>query len=354
LFLRLVLSGNFGIIGGLVKTGGSMSRLLHRVCVQEEAIAADGVYSRDLAVNPLSVVLVNIRPLNDNAALTSFAQILQICAAFNRISVLLNGASLFSMRGEDAAALAFFRNGFIPFEANGDDADNERRSIVLPLFLGRFAYDSMHCVPESRRGELVLEADIDIADTGYDGFRWSIETIELPGARPRWVERKVSIAQTFAATGPNDVPLPVGSLLRGLLLFGTTSFTGASPAPTWGRVSLLADGAQVGYVASDFETMVSLSMLQGRQPPGIAHTHRVDATAAVATQETQTKPVEYGQDGWQNYAYMDLDPTRDDEFSLDTSRFSTLLVRADAETADAARVIMVERIPVNMFGSGCG
>src|SRR4029077_10751362 len=99
---------------------------------------------------------------------------------------------------------------------------------------------------------------------GYDGLRISVETIELLGASPREFEREVSVVQTFAATGINDVELPVGNRLRGLTLFGTTGFGGASPAPSWGRVKTIVDNQETGFGSSDFEVTQMLGQLWGR------------------------------------------------------------------------------------------
>jgi hypothetical protein len=318
-------------------------RILHRVAVQNQTVAADTIVTHDLAVNPLSAVLVCLRPLNETSTLTNFQRQLGICGALNRVSVLHRGASVFSMSGRDAFALNYFRHGFIPSEANPDDADNERRCVVLPLLMGRFAYDPESCLPSTVRGELILEMDIDVADTGYDGFQYTVETIELLGVRPREFERKTSQSVTFTATGDNDVFLRVGHVLRGLLLFGTTTFTGAAPAPSWGRVCILGDGSTFCYASTDFEVGLSLHSLMGRQPASIEHTHRVNAASASTTEET-TGPIEYGAAGLDNYCWLDLDPTRDDTFSVDTRDFTDLVVRADAETADAVRVIQVEAV----------
>jgi hypothetical protein len=326
-----------------------MPRLLHTVAVQDKAVSADGVEVFDLAVNPLSVVLLNIRPLNNTGTLAQFVRAMGLAGALNRISILHKGASVFNMSGVDACALNYFRHGMLPFEANGDDTDDERRCLSLPILLGKFAYDPSSCFPASKRGELTMELDIDIADTGYDGFRYSVETVELLDAKPKEYERKTSISKTFAATGFQDFDLPNGALVRGLLLFGTTPFAGATPAPSWGRVELLKDNQQVGYASSDFECLHQLSQLMGRQPPtGQAHFHRTttDGNAQTAVTTLAGPHGEGNQDGWNQYAYMDLDPTRDDMYAIDTAGSSSFLLRANVETADAVRVVQVERVAV--------
>ena len=320
-------------------------QILHRVIQNDVAIAADGIFQYDMGTNPISVIMLALRPLNETATLGNYARYLNIAAAFNRVTLLHRGASVISGRGEDLAAFNYFRHGILPMEANPDDTDNERRCVILPLLLGRFAYDPRSCFPASLRGELQLELDIDIADTGYDGMRLSIESIELLGATPSEFERRVTTSQTFTATGDNDIFLPTGNVVRGLLAWGTIGFTGAAPAPTLGRLSTMMNGQEVGYTGSDFEVLQAITGLFGRQPPYLdSHTHRVDATAAVTTQET-TGPIEQA-GSWGNYCFLDFDPTRNDMFSINTEGGTNWSLHCVAETADAARVMSCERMPV--------
>jgi len=320
-------------------------RLLHSVAVQEIAVAADVITTNDLAVNPLSVVLICIRPLNETSTLSAYARYMEMVGSLNRVTILFRGQSIFSMPGRDAAALNYCRHGILPREVNPDDADNERRCVVLPILLGRFAYDPVSCFPASRRGELALEMDIDVADTGYDGFRYSVETVEILGIEPKEYERKTVIGQTMVV-GENNIAMPAGNDIRGVLAFGTTGFTGAAPAPSLGRVGIYLDNQQVGYGSSDFEVAAMLGSLLGRQPPGLdLHTHRVPTNAG-ANEET-TGPIEQAMGGWENYIFLDTDPTRDDDFSLKTKGSYSFFLRSTAETADAVRVVPVERIMVD-------
>ena len=190
-------------------------KFLRSVIVQDQAIAADGIYDFALPVNPLSVVLVNLRPLNDTGTLANVAGYLALAAAINRLTITHRGAAIVAGRGEDLAALAFFRHGCQTMMANTDDTDNERRCMVLPVYMGRHAWDDNGCFPASPRGTLNLSLDLDIADTGYDGLRLTVETLELLKATPKWFERKTTISQTWSATGDNDMDLPLGNTLRG-------------------------------------------------------------------------------------------------------------------------------------------
>ena len=314
----------------------------HSVAVQERAISADGIEVFDLAVNPLSVILVCLRPLNDTGTITNFVSYRDVCAALNRVTVAYRGESIVSMRGEDLAAFNFFRWGIQPYQGQHDDTDNERRCTVLPIFMGRWPYDKRSCFPASRRGELTLECDFDIADTGYDGLRFGVETIEVMDASPAEFEKKVAISQTWAATGDQDFDLPPGNVCRGLFLFGTTPFGGASPAPSWGRIKVLLDNMEHLYSACDWEVAQMLYTLWGRQPPTYdSHDHRVPSGTDAAGGVTSGGPVRVG-DGYEQYAFLDFDPSGDDGHSLDTRNRSRFHIRATAETADAVRCVPIE------------
>lgn len=324
---------------------------LHSVAVQDQAISADGIYQFDLAVNPLSVVNLVLRPLNDTGTLANFQSYLGIAAAVNRAQILYRGESILSMRGEDAAALAFFRHGIMPYQGQLDNTNNERRSVTIPLLLGRYPYSKTSVFPASRRGELSMELDIDIADTGYDGLRLSVETIEIMDATPKEYERKVTTSQTWAATGDNLMDLTPGNLNRGILLWGTTPYAGASPAPSWGRIKLLLDNREVGYGSTDFEVLQAMYTLWGRQPPYYDQHKHIITTDGNAQVELATLAGPYNAgDDWDNYAYMEFDATGDDEHSIDTRGKSRFVLQANAETADAVRATQIEVIKLGPGG----
>lgn len=319
----------------------------HSIAVVEEAVAADTVLTRDLPTNPLSVVLIAIRPLNDTGTLANFADYRAVCAALNRVSILYRGESIVGMRGEDLAALNYFRHGILPFQGQHDNTNDERRCVVLPILLGRSPYDPMSCFPRTKRGDLQLELDIDIADTGYDGFRFSVETIELMDAKPKEFEKKVQVTQTPAATGDVDMQLPLGADCRGLLLFGTTPFAGAAPAPSWGRVRTLLDNREAGFSATDFEVAQMLHSLAGRMPPiysGFQVGTTVDGNAQTSA-PSNGAPFNVGI-GWHQYAWLDFDPTYDDRHTI-KPQGKDFRIRFNAETADAVRCVPIEVLPAN-------
>lgn len=323
-------------------------RLQRSIAVTPRTISADGEQTFDLGVNPLSVLLIALRPLNDTGTLSEFQSYLGIAGAIDRVGIEHRGQSIVQMSGRDAAAMAYHRYGIVPPQQGNLDTNNFRRCVVLPIVMGRMPFDPSSCLPETKRGDLQLVLDLDIAATGYDGLQLSVESIELLGASPKEFERKVQVQQTNAATGTQDVQLPVGNVLRGMLLFGTTPFTGATPAPSWGRYELRVDGSEHSIVSTDWEVASMVSSLWGRQPPSFDdHKHRTDTSGGGATDPTAGEPSEVGSGGWENYAFEDLDPLRNDMFSVDLSKATSCSIRSEVETADAVRVVPVEKLPVS-------
>ena len=318
-----------------------MTTLIHSVQVQNQDPAADAILTHELAVNPLSVVLICLRPLLDTGTTANYPSWFEVLAALRRINILHRGMSIFSMSGQDAGALALMRHGSSPWLANPSLTNNDRTCAVLPIFMGRGPFDEKSCFPASRSGELVIELDVDVAGTGFDDLQYTIETIELLGAKPSEYERKVQLVRTFPATGLNDVDLPVGNLVRGMLLFGTTGFTGAAPAPSWGRIKTVVDGVEIGYSGTDFEVAYGLPSLLGRALPVTAGHIHVETDTGGPTEIQSEVGVEFG-----NRAYLDFDPLGNDSLSIDTSNISRFQMRADAETADLVRVTPIERIKI--------
>lgn len=320
------------------------NKFLHQIALPERAIGGDGVEVYDLPVNPLSVLYLTLRPLNDTGTLSNYARYMSVCRSIERLNIMLNGQSIISMRGEDIAAYNFFRWGMQPWEANPANVNNERRAVVLPIVFGRYPWTPSSCFPASKRGELTMSIQWDIADTGYDGMRFSAESLEFPNAKPKEYEKRVEVSQTFGATGDQDVDLPQGNLCRGILLWGNTAAGGAAPAPTWGRVRVMLDNMEAGYTNTDWEVLHTLPAMWGRMPNLAAnHTHTVNAAGAGVEETTGLAEV---QSDFENYAFVDFDPTGDDTFALETSGANRFNIRASAETADAVRAIVQERIKV--------
>jgi len=324
-----------------------MAKFIHSILRANAVVAADGDEVFDLPVNPLSVVLLHISPLNETATITTYRFLEAILSAVDNIRITHKGASVFDASGVDAAALALLWHRVSIWQSNAVETNNDRRSIVLPILFGRRAYDPQEAFPETKKGELQMSVTWDIADTGFDGLRRSVETIELPDASPEFVQKVTTLAQTFAATGQNEVDLPIGNVLRAILMFGTAGFTGAAPAPTLGELQVLVDNSQVGYSATDFEVLRSVMGLLGSPFPADGrHIHSVNAAGAG---EEDTREPEVGASLDDNYCLLPFDVTGDDLYSLDTAGAGRVHVRVNAEAANAVRALPIERVSASAF-----
>lgn len=315
---------------------------IHSVLVEEQDPAADGVLEHDLPVNPLSGILIHIKPLNETSTFTTFDGLSAILDAINSIDVIWRGITIFSASGRDARMLLLHRWHRDVVQNNMINTDNARRSIVLPILFGRRWGDREEGLPATRKGELKIRIDVDVADTAYDDFRYSIETLEIPNANFRNFTRVTTISQTLAATGNNDIELPIGHDLRGLLLFQTTAFAGATPAPGLGRIEILVDGSQRGYTSTDVEVARAISALVGHNVTRFPeHVHFADLDGSA---DADIEPPEQVETLLDNYVYLDFDFLRDDSYVLDTKQAKRLVLRTNAEQAEAIRVLPVEKV----------
>lgn len=316
-------------------------RMHYQTAVTDRLVAADTVDVLNLGVNPLSALFLKLMPLNETSTLGNYKRAMDIAAAVNQLRILYRGQSVMSLRGEDLYAMNLLRRGVELRDVNTVNTDNVRRCVTLPIMFSRFFGDPTECFPASKSGDLTIEIDWDIADSGYDGMRFSIESGEILGARPTHYERCISINKTFSATGQQDTALPIGNDLRGILLFGTTGFAGASPAPSWGRVELLIDNQQYQIAGLDFELAMTLNGVLGRRHSMYdAHQH------TSATTSPTTSGFDHGLGGSEKYAFIDFDVLRNDMYSVPTVGANSVILRAIAETADAVRCIPVERVVI--------
>lgn len=324
-----------------------MARYTQSILAANQAVAADGVQVFDLPVGPLSAVLVHLSPLQESSTITSHRLLEGLLSAIDNLVISFRGASVVAANGVDLAVLALLWHRFHIWQSGAVETDNARRSLVLPVMLGRKPFDVTECFPATKKGELQMSVTWDIADTGFDGLRISIETLELPGATPDFVQKTTTLARTFAATGQNEIDLPIGNFLRGVLCFGTTGFAGATPAPSLGQIQLLKDNLQQFLSASDFEVLRGVLGLKGILfPPDLRHIHGVNA--AGAGQEATQEPG-IGASIDDNYVLVDLDPRHDDTFGMETEGASRVHLSIAAETADAVRVIPIERVKSGVF-----
>lgn len=299
-----------------------MARFVRSVIVQDETPAADGTYTWDLPVNPVSFVDVTIKCLN----VTDEATLANILALVSKVEVLYRGQSVVSVSAADLYAMDCVVMRGVPVFANLVATDNATRSVALRIPLGRRSYDINESFPATKKGELQLQATVDIATAEADGLILQVETVELLDVSPTQYLKYTTLSATPAATGDFDVGLPMGNDVLGLLLFSTTVPTGTVWTTTINKLKVLLDNVEYGYANANWESMHGDLLARGGMPLGSE-----DAWA---------------DDAIKQYAFADYDANDDGEHAVSTRGRSTFTARIDAGDTNALRIIPVELVKV--------
>jgi hypothetical protein len=329
-----------------------MARFIHSRLTPTVDPAADGVHTFDLPVNPLSVILLNIKPLNETSTIGTYLQLDGLLQAIEKIEVTWRGAAMVSLSAIDLCVLNALWHGIVPVQTHQDSTDDDRRSLVIPILFGRRAYDPAECFPRVAKGEMQLAITVDDVDTGYTDLTFEIETIELPEANPAHFQRVTTISRTHTATGDNAVDMPVETFIRAILCFGTTGYTGATPAPSLADIRVLLNNLEYGFAHGEFTTLRGAMALNGCQPHALRD-HFHEGTYASAT-TAMSNLEEISGCPHENYVLLNYDPNRDDEYILDTHGAGRCNLLINVETADACRFLPVEKFEVSKLALGGG
>jgi hypothetical protein len=323
-----------------------MPQILRTTLIADQAIAADGEVQFDLPVNPLSCILLTVRALNDAAEPNNYAAYQGLLNMLTNVNVRYRGASIIDASLIDLAVLGAIIGRWQPRLGQQLSDDNFFRFVTVPILFGRRPYDPMQCFPATRRGDLILTLEADIAVVGLDGLVIQAETVELLDAKPRSFLKQTTTERLMTLGSTNHVDLPIGNRLLGLLLRASRIPAGAINNNSFGEVALEIDNVEVAYSRTNWETLAG--ELHRLVPEGFAqdeHSHRENDAAAYAV-DAQTAAAEVGTAPAGNYAYMDFDPLLDLAYSIDTRNAAdvTLEVVADAADASPSRIVIVEHV----------
>jgi len=289
--------------------------------VNDAAIAADGVYTYDLPVQPLSHLILTIKALN----VTDEALISALMTNITKIEVSHLSKDVFNMSALDCLALNLALLRKFPFALNPIATDNATRSISLIIPFGRSLFNPAECYKATNRGELQLALTCDIATAEADGLILQVEAVQLPEASPSQYLKCVTSNFTAAATGEDKVPLPLGTKLLGVLLWATTVPATTAWTATIEKVELLVNDSESYFSGSYWET------LHGQLHERVFSAQFADVNTAVAVLE--------------NHAYMDFDPNDDDSYALVTEGKQSIDLNIDFGDTNPIRVIPVQIRP---------
>lgn len=325
-----------------------MANFLRTVLVQNRAEAADRTFSEDLPVNPLSCILVTLRGVVTES--DTSAPLADVLGLVPSLAVGFRGQDLVRGSLADLAVLNSIVCGSPPFGVKTQDGDGETFSVTVPICFGRRPYLVKEALPAVRRGDLVLEVQVDTLLNNVDLSSVQIETVELLDETPEAYLKYTTASHTFGSTGEEDVRLPIGNPLLGVLLQGATVPAGTATTATWERLRLKVDNVEALYARANWDSlhgdlgrklMGSLDFLQ-------EHVHRFNGAAAAYDMTLQpSRPAGV----LESYAYLDFDPLMDGSFMLETAGRADVVIHRDGGTADAGRFLPVELVAVRGAGS---
>lgn len=273
----------------------------------------------DLPVNPISHIILTLQGFNA----TDESTLAEILGFLNKVTVTYKGKSIFNMESEDLFALNCFLLKAAPVLTTSVATDNVSRSLSLIIPFGRRLFDPEECLPKTRKGELKLLLDCTVPATTFDNGIINVQCVELPEASPsNYVKSTLMNVSAPGATGDNDVDLPIGNFIAGILLWSTTAFQTSSHTQGIDEARVLVNNSEFGYVSGKFLTHI------GQSITNLGQLARVPAAA--------------GELITQHYAYLDYDPVKDNNFLIETSGVSSFKVRLTMGVDEASKVMAIE------------
>jgi len=316
-----------------------MPQILRTTLAQDQAQAVAGSPAWDLPVNPLSIILLTVKALNNTTSLANYSSLRELLEMITRATVSYKGASIISGSLTDLAIMYGCLCRWMPAQGNRTENDGNARFITVPLCFGRRPYDPAECFPATRRGDLQLQLETDIATNGLDTLILQIETVELLDARPERFVKCTSTNKITAAATPFEVELPIGNDILGVLL--RTDFY---PAATdylnqLGNVALKVDNVESMYSVTNWESLHGELYRKMGPWPQLPHTHAISSSGAA--QEEATREQLESDSLLDGYAYMDLDPLGDGQYSLKTEGAARVNLVITSEVSDEANMAAI-------------
>ena len=296
---------------------------LRTVLVDDESISASDIKTYDLPINPLSGLVVTLKGENAGGVEASRAEVLE---RLSKITISRAGETSWDIKGADLFAQNCMMFGHEAILANRVADDAATRAITLILPFGRKLYDPEECHPATRKGEFKVRIEFSATETKIDNLVLLAETIELLGATPRRHLKVTTLSDSATAAGEEDLDLPIGNVLAGIMLFSTTVMTGTVWTTTIDWIKLLKNNVEFHIARAKWEALHG-ELLRRCGYLG-------DHSAA------------YGDDEIHQYGLLDFDPLGDDRFLVDTKGAASMRLRLYAGDTEVYRALPIELVGV--------
>jgi len=277
----------------------------------------------DLPINPVSHLIFTI----DGYNVTDEATLAEILAFINNINVAKSGNTILDLQSEDLYALNCFLFKRRPVLEGKVATDNHRRVLSLIVPFGRRIMDPNECLPASKKGEYKLTWNTTVPATSLDNSTLNIEAVEMPGATPqRFLKSTLKIITAPGATGNNDVDLPIGNKIVGLLIRMTTFEQASSHSYGVDAVKIMRNNNEFGYAFARTQCLVG-DMI-----------NRLDGQHGAIAAQGAIQPA--------NTIFIDYDPNSDDEWLLETAGASRVHAVLEMGVDEATYMTVLELVDV--------
>jgi hypothetical protein len=325
-----------------------MAEFLRTEAMPPTTLAANSTTDVDLPINPLSHLVLRVVAVLADADVAGLHKV--VMDYLTNIQVTWRGQTIYQSTGEECG---FQMNAIVgvpptPYVRSQTDANNLEFALVVPF--GRALLVSNEGLPATQRGELQLRLQTGALPATLTSVSVSVETVQMLGVQPAYWLKQSRLAATPAVTGDFDLALPIGNLLAGLHLWGTTVPVDAASTSTINAVTLLLDNVQRYIGFARWGALWSDTLYRYVDSPLMPSTRVMTDMAAAYTQFQVSGDHTRGESGMQNHRYVDFDPNRDAEWLLDSAGLSQFVLRVNVGVANALVVRPVELVPASALG----
>ena len=300
-----------------------MAELLHEVIRTQRALTAGVEGPFDLGVHPTSFLVVRFQA----DAAVGAPDLAQLLAPITNVTIRFKGTSILSLSGADLWRFVHVMWGKLPAIENFNQVAPGlvRWYMIVPF--ARMPYILTEGFPGTRRGEFTFEMTRSAALTNITNLEYSVEQVQILDMQPtRFI--KLTTQERAIAPGDLDQELPIGNPFFGILIFSPTTFGNVPETATIVELRLLLDNVEFAYSSTTFEVLralMSLRLHDAEQYIGLGSNIR-------------------------DYAYMDFDPLRDDQYLVPTEGRASVKLRYVTTAAGTVRAITGELVALGAPG----
>lgn len=316
--------------------------------INQEVESASLFKTYDLGVHGLSFLVFEFAGVQ--AANNAPALFEDLALMLDVITVAYNGQAILSGKAQDLMRLGAIITGVSPDYNSEDQAASANASLTWVLPFGRRLFDPNEGFPQATRGSLVLQTTAAASFGSISGPKVSIHQVEIPQAKFKRFNKATLRTSTPTSTGSNDVPLPIGNYLRGVMTRHTTRYRTPNLPGTVKSWLLRVDNAERYYTGGQQFLQQMLGIKRAQPDPSTYRAAKMSDIAAAYTQFQRTNQENVNTlELMASYGYLDLDYTKDDTFSLNTKGVSDLQLRGDFNLAENVRVYPYESVDASII-----